>query len=103
MTITHAARMAGKKANRAALEPGCDEVLPSLNNATGFNSASRRHRRATIARAQASQRDPNTGEITKPRLKTHAAKVQYQRGVQKLGVCPTQPRPCDQEDTDGAS
>lgn len=101
MTTEHQERMKAKKADRAARQPGLESILPAANDAKGWNNLSRRFRRSSVAKAQASQRDPKTGEITKHRLKTHAAKVSYWRGVKQYGVCPTRPRPCDVEVANG--
>lgn len=102
--ITHQARMLGKKANRAALEPGVATVLPAGNAATQFSQVNRKARRAAIAKAQAGKVRED-GTVVR-RLKTHAAEVRYWRGVQNFGVCTTRLRPIDvrayAEETDGA-
>lgn len=91
--ITHSARMNDKKALRAALEPGIATVLPPLNEAKAWKDMNRKARRRSISIMQGSQRDPKTGRITKRSLRKHSAAVQYRRGVDRFGVCPTQPLP----------
>ncbi|QXP44092.1 hypothetical protein [Stappia phage SI01] len=80
-TAEHKARMANKKAQRAARSSGTrDAPMPAADDARSWNDLNRKHRRAALAKAHAGV----PGE--RRRLKTHTAEVAYWRGVGAHGV-----------------
>lgn len=77
--MTHAERMAKRKAERSNRKVGFESLMPTALAAKGWHNLNRKFRRSYIARMQASKDG-------KPRLSRHAAQVAFMRGVEKHGV-----------------
>lgn len=77
--MTHAERMAARKAERALWKVGFEQLMPTALKAKGWNNLNRKFRRAYVARMQAAKDG-------KPRLSRHAAQVAFMRGVEAHGV-----------------
>lgn len=69
---------------------GFEQVMPSATDAKGWHNLNRKQRRASLAKSQAGRAATvdDDGKVLpkRLRLKTHAAKVAFERGLEAHGA-----------------